>query len=400
MLHQAPKDMAAVKASATIPRDELKRAAALMRGTIERRNTVPILSYLKVEIAPGRVTMSGTDLDIEVSIELEADTEGSATLMISERVFAGFAPGAAGPVTIRAVKAEAKGAAPYADRIHLTDGETSLTLNDHMPAGEYPSLKPNGGATAQPAFKLSQTEVARLLGLGRHCISKEETRYYLNGTFLTKNPETGSVRAVSTNGHILARIDTDEPADLSGVDDDPAAGLIVPRKTVDLILEIVAKGGNEPVEFGCARHFLTLKVGGITLRSKTIDGTFPDYTRVIPPYSDTMVAHLSGHALRRMSHAAKMISGYLRSGAKLDFEAGRISFGSLQSVEEPLCEMPLQCKRAEGCSTASIGFDLRYLRDQGNVTPTFTLSTAGDGHPAMIHSDDPGALWILMPMRL
>ncbi|WP_353474812.1 hypothetical protein PVT71_14680 [Salipiger sp. H15] len=400
MLHQAPKDMAAVKACATIPREPLKRASALMRKVIERRNTIPVLSYLKVEIAPGHVTLSGTDLDIELTVEIEAETEGAATFMVAERVFAGFAPGAAGPVVMQLMPGKVARDQECMDRISLSDGETSLTLNAHMPAEEFPHLKPNGGAKVQPTFTLSQTEVVRLFKLGRHCVSTELTRYYLNGTFLTTNPDTGTLRAVTTNGHKLARIDTEEPADFGALKGDDRKGLIVAAKAVDLLLNIAGKGGNEPVAFSCAEYFLCAEVAGTTLRAKTIDGTYPDYTRVIPSPSDNLVAHLSGAALSRMARAAKVIVPQLVNPVKLDFETGRIGFDNSHSDDGASFVMPLQCRLAEGCSSKSIGFNLAYLRQQGDITPTFKLSTAGEGEPALIHSDDPNALWVVMPMRL
>ncbi|MBR9840235.1 MAG: hypothetical protein GYB50_20430 [Rhodobacteraceae bacterium] len=397
MLHQR-QELSATKASATIPNAALKRAAALMQKLIERRNTIPILSYVKVEIAAGRVIMSGTDLDIEMMIELEAETEGEATVMVSNAVLAGLAPITAGPLTLTISAGEARGDHRPMDIIRLSDGETVAELNDHMPVEDYPALKPQGFLDSlRPAFTVSQDQLARLLRLGRHCISSEETRYYLNGMWLTNKPDAKTLRAVTTDGHRMAVIDEDVEADFIGAED---KGLIVHTKSVDLLGQIVGKGGNEPVEFLCGKTFVAAKVGGVTLHTKTIDGAYPDYTRVLQPPSDTLVAHLSGDALRRMCRAAGMMTRNRRTPAALNFAEGRINFSSPSAEAGVSLSMPLQAKRAEGCDVEAIGFNLSYLRDQGAITPAFTLSTANQGAPATIHSDDPSAVWVLMPMRI
>ncbi|HBT01614.1 MAG TPA: hypothetical protein DEB47_17560 [Citreicella sp.] len=265
-----------------------------------------------------------------------------------------------------------------------------------MPVEDFPEVWPKKHISAlRPAVTLTQDQTARLIRLCRHCISTEETRYYLNGIWMTTKPGAPTLRAVATNGHRMAVIDHDAEADFSASGD---KGLIVPIKTIELLRLIIGKGGNEPVQFDCGKNFLSVAVGGITIHAKTIDGTFPDYTRVIPPPSGNLVAHLSGSALQRMWHAARaMREG--STGAELNFVEGRIGFQS-PSFHEASFSMPLQARRAEGCTIDALGFNLGYLRDQGAITPTFTISTASADSPATIHSDDPDALWILMPMRL
>lgn len=392
MLHQRPKDLTATKARAVIPRDALKRAAMLLQAVIERRKTIPILSYIKVQIAPNSVTLSGTDMDNMLTVKLEAETEGTATVMVASAVLAGFAPIAAGAVTLTLSGRDAQAM----DVIQLSDGETAISVNDHMPVADFPEVQPRPHDALRPAVTLTQDQTARLIRLSRHCISNEETRYYLHGVWLTTKPEGKTLRAVTTDGHRMAVIDHDAEADFSATRD---KGLIVHAKTIDLLRLIIGKGGNEPVQFDCGQTFLSVKVGGCTLHAKTIDGTFPDYMRVIPPPSGNLVAHLSGSALQRMWHAARAMTANRSTAAELNFTVGRIGFQS-PSFNDASFSMPLQAKRAEGCTTEALGFSLNYLRDQGAITPTFTINSAGQGDPATIHSDDPDALWILMPMRL
>ena len=378
-------------ATATLPKSSVQRATSLLHKVIERRNTIPILSYLRVEIGKQSVTLDGTDLDCELTIEVEAETEGPAVFMLSHRILHGLAANAAGPIAV-SLQGE-----PGARTIHLSDGETEITLNDHMPVEDYPVQQKRG---VVPAFTLSQDEAARLLRLTRHCISTEETRYYLNGVFLTNHPENWTVRAVATDGHRLACIDTSVAADLSGLGRETQPGLIVHRKTVEILASLFGKGGNEPAQFAMAPTFLELRCGPITLRSKTIDGTYPDYMRVIPSPSSNMVAHLSGAGVKRMTAMTDAISNDRFVVARLDLDAGKMSVASSYPGEGAKASIPLQGNRAEGCNHACLGFNIRYLNAQGAVTPNFTLSTASPGDPARIESEETNALWVIMPARL
>ncbi|MCA1337380.1 DNA polymerase III subunit beta [Pseudooceanicola marinus] len=391
MLYQSSESMTPVKVRAVIPRQELKAATTLLNKVIDRRNTIPILGYLRIEVRNNQVILKATDLDAELTITLEAETEGEADIMVAARILAGFAPTAAGPVTLSLI------AKQDMDEIRLDDGETIITLNDHMPAADYPALT---SPKLHPAFSISQDQASRLIRLSQHCISNEETRYYLNGIFLTADPERGTVRAVATDGHRMARIDTDEPADLSGIPGDERKGVIIPRAYVGALHAIFGKGGNEPVSFALAESHLRVECANVELRCKTIDGTYPDYARVIPPISQAMRAQLSGPALKRMAALAEQICSSSWSIVELNLGDGRMIAKSPHAAEGSRASVPLQGDVAEGCVHKSLGFNIRYLSAQGSVTPSFTLSTLGPGEPARIVSDDPNALWVLMPARL
>ncbi|MCA0963310.1 DNA polymerase III subunit beta [Salipiger bermudensis] len=397
MLHHR-KEMTATKASATIQIDALKRATRILNKVVELRNTIPVLSYVKITIASNRVTLEATDLDNALTMELEAETTGDATFMVGKSVLAGLTSIASGAITVSITANDPRRGVSSADTIILTDGETLIRLNVHMPVEDFPRLEaPESLQRGTAHLSLSQDQVERLLSLSRHCVSTELTRYYLTGIYLTNRPEEISLRAVSTDGHRMAVIDSEAEVDFSSTG---SPGLIVATKTADLLSLIIEKGCNEPVTFRFAKTFLSAEVAGVSLRAKTIDGTYPDYTRVIPPQSKALVAHLSGSALRRMHKAAKAMNNNYRPVAEMNFEEGKISARGPSITDGTSITMPLQASREEGCTHQCAGFNLNYLRDQGAVTPTFTLATMSPGDPATIQSDDPDALWVIMPMRL
>ncbi|WP_234986495.1 DNA polymerase III subunit beta, partial [Pseudooceanicola marinus] len=244
-------------------------------------------------------------------------------------------------------------------------------------------------------------QALRLFDLGRSCVSREETRYYLNGTFLTTKPEVGTLRAVTTDGHRMAIIDCDAPARFiegpringSKATDRPD-GLIVPVRAVDLLIAIARKAGNAPLTFAADARHLLVTAPGLRLVIQGIDGTYPDYTRVTPPASDAFTAHLSTSALSRLRTIASATCYGRSLPLRLDPGAGRMSLSMPDGVD---LSIALQGHATKDGQTAT--YSLALLSEFARIAPAFTLSSAGRGEPARIVTEDPEALWVLMPMR-
>ena len=254
---------------------------------------------MRVRFKSDQVTLEATDLKMSLALDLDAQTTGKADLVVSHRALAGFLRAARGPVTITHMSGEDH------DRVRLSDGEIQVTLQLSIPPEDFPQpfkdLAPDG-MRGTGAFTLSGAQALRLFDLGRSCVSREETRYYLNGTFLTTKPGAGTLRAVTTDGHRMAIIDCDEPArfiegpraDGSKATDRPD-GLIVPVRAVDLLIAIARKAGNAALTFHAGPRHLLVTAPGLRLAIQGIDGTYPDYTRVTPPTSDAFTAHLTSY---------------------------------------------------------------------------------------------------------
>ncbi|SLN74620.1 DNA polymerase III subunit beta [Pseudooceanicola marinus] len=401
MLHQMPRAAAPAPEisdgpSATVALAELRLAANRLGRVIEHWNTIPALGCVRVRFKDDQLTLEATDLKMSLALDLEAQTSGRADLVVSHRALAGFLRAARGPVTITHMRGEDH------DRVRLSDGEIQVTLQLSIPPRDFPRpVKDPDGMRGTGAFTLSGAQALRLFDLGRSCVSREETRYYLNGTFLTTKPEVGTLRAVSTDGHRMAIIDCDEPArfiegpraDGSKATDRPD-GLIVPVRAVDLLIAIARKAGNAPLTFAADARHLLVTAPGLRLVIQGIDGTYPDYTRVTPPASDAFTAHLSASALSRLRTIASATCYGRSLPLRLDPDAGRMSLTMPDGVD---LSIALQGQTTKDGQTAT--YSLALLSEFARIAPAFTLSSAGRGEPARIVTEDPEALWVLMPMR-
>ncbi|MCA1334206.1 hypothetical protein [Pseudooceanicola marinus] len=403
MLHQMPRAAAPAPEmsegpSAAVALAELRLAANRLGRVVERWNTIPALGCVRIRFTGDRLTLEATDLKMTLALDLEAQTSGHADLVVSHRALAGFLRAARGPVTITHMRGEDH------DRVRLSDGEIQVTLQLSIPPEDFPQpfKDPDpDGMHGAGTFTLSGAQALRLFDLGRSCVSREETRYYLNGTFLTTKPDACTLRAVSTDGHRMAIIDCAEPArfiegpraDGSKATDRPD-GLIVPVRAVDLLIAIARKARNGALTFHTGPRHLLVTAPGLRLVIQGIDGTYPDYTRVTPQASDAFAAHLSAAALTRLRTIASATCYGRSLPLRLDPGAGRMSLSMPDGVD---LSTALQGHAAKDGQTAT--YSLALLSEFARIAPAFTLSSAGRGEPARIVTEDPDALWILMPMR-
>ena len=394
----APAPESADGVSATVALAELRLAANRLARVVQRWNTIPALGCVRIRFTDDQLSLEATDLTMTLALDLDAQTTGPADLVVSHRALAGFLRAARGPVTLTHLRGGDH------DRVRLSDGEVQVTLRLSLPPEDFPrpvtDLAP-GGRHGAGEIPLSGAEALRLFDLGRSCVSREETRYYLNGTFLTTKPDAGTLRAVTTDGHRMAIIDCDAPArftegpraDGSKAEDRPD-GIIVPVRAVDLLIALARKAGNAPLTFAAEARHLRVTAPGLRLGIQGIDGTYPDYTRVIPPASDAFTAHLSASALTRMRTIASATCYGRSLPLRLDPGAGRMSLTMPDGVD---LSIALQGHAEREGLTAT--YSLALLSEFARIAPAFTLSSAGRGEPARIVTEDPDALWVLMPMR-
>jgi len=279
----------------------LKAAAALMALVIERRNTIPVLGTVLVEINGGKLTMSGTDLDMEIKTLVDAECSGAASFCISIRALSSLAASAAGAVTFDVQ--------PDGKTVRITSEGLTLKLRPTSKPIDYPLMMNREAfdTLGQTPIQITQAGLRRLLRLSHICVSTEETRYYLSGTLLCSSPE-GNLRAVATDGHRMARIDCDVPIRHKRTGDAFADG-ILPRKAGMILRHITAKEGNEPVGLIWSDRRLRAEVGDIVFTSKLIDGTFPDYTRVIPKEEDGKTAPIIALCCAKSCDASDLLKG-------------------------------------------------------------------------------------------
>jgi DNA polymerase-3 subunit beta len=379
----------------TIERVALLKALGHVQSVVERRNTIPILSnvLLRADAAgagAGVLALSATDMDIEIvervpgQIERAGRTTAPAHTLYD--IVRKLREGAQ-------IEIEANG---ERNAMVLRSGRSTFTLAC-LPPEDYPVMA--SGELAHH-FTLTAAELRTLVDRTRFAISTEETRYYLNGIYLhtTKNNEVPVIRAVATDGHRLARVELVMPEGAAGM-----PGIIVPRKTVLELRKLVEESEDE-IEVALSETKIRFATGAAALTSKLIDGTFPDYDRVIPSNNDKVLevkCKEFAEAVDRVStisteksRAVKLaIAPNGANGASLAISATSPENGTaVEEIDATYLAEPLE-----------IGFNSRYLLDiaaqiEGEGAQ-FVMSDSAS--PTIVRDRaDPSALYVLMPMRV
>ena len=374
-----------VRMKITVERAELLKALSHMHRVVERRNTIPILSNVLVRAEKAALHLKATDLDIEVmeKIAAEVGTGGSTTVpahMFYE-IVRKLPEGSQ-------VMLETSG-----DRavLAIRAGRSRFTLQT-LPEGDFPDLAA-GDMTHK--FTLSAAELKRMIDKTQFAISTEETRYYLNGIYLhaAGTAQAPRLRAVATDGHRLAQMELDLPKGATGM-----PGIIVPRKTVGEVQRLIEDGDAElTVELSAGKIRFTFDDAVLT--SKLIDGTFPDYARVIPLGNDKELI-VDKKEFEAAVDRVSTVSSERGRAVKLSLNAGKL----LLSVTNPDSGSATEELEVEYESDPlDIGFNSRYLLDIAAQieSEAAMLKLADPGSPTLIQDKDSrGALYVLMPMRV
>lgn len=369
----------------TIERTTLLKALGHVHRIVERRNTIPILSNVLLEANGDRLTFKSTDLDLEATESVPADVAQSGATTVPAHVLY--------DISCKLPEGAQVGLELSGDtgQMLLRSGRSRFFLQN-LPASDFPDL-----TTGEflHKFTIPAIELKRLIYNTEFAISSEETRYYLNGIFFHTVELEGTtvLRAVATDGHRLAHADTPAP---TGTPDMP--GVIVPRKAVNQILKLLEDMSQEIlIEMSTIKA--RFQFGDVQLTTKLIDGTFPDYNRVIPTHNDKRLIvdkMLFEKAIERVS----TISSERGRAIKLAIADNRITL----SVNNPDYGSASEEIDADYNSPPiEIGFNSRYLIDivkhlQGD---TAMIKLSDSGSPTIIMDQD-GAptLYALMPIRL
>ena len=243
---------------------DLRNALAFTSRAIERRNTIPILGQHLFVVTDGALEIHATNLDLHAIQRVECKAQGSWSFVIGGWRLRKLISGMTGAVsfTINAAK----------ETLTFQAAGITLTLKTIFPAAEWPALKL--GAPNKTAI-FGEATLHQALRYVTPCISTEVTRYYLNGVFWPAGKPGEQCRFVSTDGHRLARYDFDGPS--------APRNIIIPRAAVSYMQGMTVKGGNGEIQLTPRKNkVLSITKGDQTLHVKEIEGTYPDYTRVIP----------------------------------------------------------------------------------------------------------------------
>ena len=369
----------------SIERVTLLKALAQAQSVVERRNTIPILANVLIEAEGAQVSLRATDLDIEVVDRAAAMVERAGATTVSAVMLHEIVRKLPDGALISLSEDTAAG------RLTITAGRSTFSLAT-LPKEDFPVM-----ATSEYSsnFSAPAPVLRRLFDKAKFAISTEETRYYLNGVYIhVSQGEGGKVlRCVATDGHRLARIDAALP---DGADGMP--GVIVPRKTVGELRKLL-DDDDATIAVSVSETKIRFATPVITLTSKVIDGTFPDYTRVIPT-GNTRKLEVDASEFAKAVDRVATVSSERSRAVKLSLDEDRLVL-SVNAPDSGAAEEELAV--AYGDERLEIGFNAKYLLEIASQVDrenaVFLFNSAAD--PVLMREgNDMSAVYVVMPMRV
>ncbi len=365
---------------ATIERATLLKSLGHVQSVVERRNTIPILSNVLIDAtADGGIRLMATDLDLQIVEIIDAKVETPGTTTVSAHTLFEIA---------RKLPEGAEVSLTAADGKMAVKASRSNFNLPTLPRDDFPVIAEGELPTK---FELPAATLRQIIDKTRFAISTEETRYYLNGIFLHVADDV--LKAAATDGHRLARVTVARPDGAEAMPD-----IIVPRKCVSELRKLLDEVEGS-VEVSLSATKIRFVLGHAVLTSKLIDGTFPDYSRVIPTGNDKILKIDPKAFMQGVDRVATIASEKTRA-VKMALERDKITL----SVTSP--ENGTAAEEVSGEYSASgfeIGFNARYLMDilaqvEGDTVEVHLADAAA---PTLIRENDKAAaLYVLMPMRV
>ncbi|AUR35811.1 DNA polymerase III beta subunit-like protein [Phaeobacter piscinae] len=357
---------------------ELRAALAWVNKVRETWSRIPILSQNLFQVEDGQLTITATCLDREARQSLSCDTSDAWSFVMNGHRVMKVTAGLSGTVTIEHDIAK--------DLLTLTADGMSLAMNVMAPPEDWPTInkqKPLGG------IEVGENVLLRALTLVKPCISTEETRYYLNGIYWTSHD--GASRMVTTNGHRLARLDLEAP--------NPPFDVIFPRIGITPLSAMLTENGNQLAKItyrGADQTptLLSIEMGDRELHCKLIDGTYPDYKRVIPSVDGEQAFDII--IPKSATQRLRLMAGPRDLGCKISPEKGTMTIGR----EDHDGKLSVTYA-AKGKSEPDIGFNTLYLAQTTATMGNIRLRAKDKGAPALVTSEaHTDLIMVLMPMRV
>jgi DNA polymerase-3 subunit beta len=370
----------------TLDRAALLRALNHVQSVVERRNTIPVLANVLMRAADGVLQLATTDMDLEINegIAAKVATPGATTapaLMLHD-IVRKMPEGAQVEMVLD----------PSGNSMTVKAGRSHFKLGC-LPVSDFPEL--GAGADMPTRFTLKAADLRALVDRTKFAMSTEEARYYLNGIYVHATNHNGVdvLRAVATDGHRLARFEMPLPDGARGM-----AGVIVPRKAVAELRKLLDEAADT-IEVSLSANKIRFAFDHIVLTTKLIDGTFPDYGRVIPANNDKMVEvdpKVFSSAIDRVSTISDGKTRALKitlNGKTMTLSASSPEAGSATEDIEVHSEAP----------AIEIGFNARYLMDITSQVDgaACRIKLADSTSPTIIEdTSDASSLYVIMPLRV
>ncbi|MGD9812684.1 MAG: DNA polymerase III subunit beta [Sphingobium sp.] len=368
---------------AVIERATLLKGLGHVHNVVERRNTIPILSNVSLEAGEGGgLRLMATDLDLQIVEEVEAQVgDPGATTVSAHTLF---------DIVRKLPEGSQVELAAAEGRMSIVAGRYRSSLPT-LPRDDFPVIA-EGELPTQ--FELPAATLRQIIDKTKFAISTEETRYYLNGIYFHVSDEAQPVlKAAATDGHRLARVTVARPDGAQGM-----PGVIIPRKCVTELRKLLDEIDGS-VQISLSDSKIRFGLGNAVLTSKLIDGTFPDYTRVIPTGNDKLM-RIDPRSFEEGVDRVSTIASERTRAVKLTLERDKVTL-SVTSPENGTAaeEVPADY----GADGLEIGFNARYLLDiLGQIEgDTVEVHLADAAAPTLLRENDKApALYVLMPMRV
>ncbi len=321
----------------SLSREVLLKPLQQVANVVERRQTLPVLANLLVSVEGSRLSMTGTDLEVEMVARAEVEEAQAGETTIPARKL--FEIVRALPDGSRVTLSQAAG------KVTVQAGRSRFTLAT-LPAHEFPSVE---DLELVERIRVPEAALKELIERTAFAMAQQDVRYYLNGLLLDLREE--ALRCVATDGHRLALCEADLPAGAQ-----TRKQIILPRKGV-LELQRLLEGGDRELELEVGRNHLRVKRDEFTFTSKLIDGRFPDYDAVIPIGADKTVL-VDREVLRAALQRAAILSNEKYRGVKLEVSPGQLRIVAHNPEQEEAQE---EVEADTAIDGLAIGFNVTYL---------------------------------------
>lgn len=365
----------------TIQREQLLKPLQIVNGVVERRQTSPILSNLLLTVRDTQLSLTGTDLEVEMVAKVALiSSEKDVELTLPARKLFDIC-------RTLPEGAEINLSLASTDKALLKSGRSRFTLST-LPANEFPNLE----QLEDPfGFSMSQKALKRLIEKTQFSMAQQDVRYYLNGLMLEL--KNGQLLAVATDGHRLALSQTDAEINTS----EPRQ-IIVPRKGVQELVRLI-EDSDAVVKIQVGKNHIKLELPDVIFTSKLIDGKFPDYQQVIPPNGENVIK-CDRIALHQAFMRTSVLSNEKYRGMRLSMETNLIR-ATVHNPEQEEAEEELEVSYKG--NEFEIGFNVSYLLDALSVvdTPEVNVFLTDSNHSCLIQGvGEDDSKYVVMPMRL
>ena len=358
-----------------------------VHSVVERRNTIPILSNVLLEAKEQGIFLTATDMDIQVLESIEGkdtDITQMGTVTTSAQMLYDIVRKLPANIQVELFSESS-------EKLAIKASSTAFSLNC-LPAEDFPSFPSEDFKTS---FEIKSSDLIRLIDKTSFAMSMEETRYYLNGIYMHTIEVDGKsyLRTVATDGHRLARVDMNLPEGAGSI-----PGVIIPRKTI-LEIRKLLEDGKDKVTLSLDETRISCSFEKVKLISKLLDGTFPDYTRVIPEGNEKVV-NVSNQMLLEAVDRVSTVSTDKSRAIKINVDNDNISITANNPDQGSASEnLAVEYKG----DRVEIGFNSKYVLDVARQIKgkNMVIKMSDPVSPTLVFDEeDKDALFVLMPMRV